>query len=67
MWSSIGKLGLYYTGFVINSNIKSSLDAGNVVICNVRNGDHWVLAYGYSGDNILVNDPGYSTKSYSLS
>lgn len=26
-----------------------------------------MLAHGYSGDNILVNDPGYSTSSYTLS
>jgi hypothetical protein len=43
------------------------LDKGKVVICNVHNGGHWVLAHGYSGDNILVNDPGFSTTSYTLS
>ena len=67
VWASINKLGLTFGGFVSNANIKSSLDAGKVVICNVHNGGHWVLAHGYSGDNILVNDPGYSTTSYSLS
>ena len=36
-------------------------------MCNVHNGGHWVLATGYNGDTILVNDPGYSTSSYSLS
>lgn len=25
-----------------------------------------MLAYAYNGDNIMVNDPGYSTTSYSL-
>lgn len=50
-----------------NSQIKSNLDAGKVVILNVHNGGHWVLAYAYSGDNIMVNDPGYSTTSYALS
>jgi hypothetical protein len=43
------------------------LDKGKVVICNVHNGGHWVLAHGHSGDNILVNDPGFSTTSYTLS
>ncbi len=43
------------------------MDKGKVVICNVHNGGHWVLAHGYSGDNILVNDPGFSTTSYTLS
>lgn len=35
-------------------------------MCNVHNGGHWVLAYGYNGDNIMVNDPYFSTSSYSL-
>jgi ABC-type bacteriocin/lantibiotic exporter with double-glycine peptidase domain len=67
VWASINKLGLTFKGFVSNADIKKNLDAGNVVICNVHNGGHWVLASGYNGDNILVNDPGYSTTSYSLS
>lgn len=67
VWGSINKLGLTFKGKFANSQIKPNLDAGNVVICNVHNGGHWVLAHGYNGDNILVNDPGYSTNSYSLS
>ena len=66
VWASINKLGLTFGNFVPNANIKANLDAGKVVICNVHNGGHWVLAYGYNGDNILVNDPGYSTTSYTL-
>eukprot|EP00919_Chromeraceae_sp_WS-2016_P068220 GHVR01161641.1.p1 GENE.GHVR01161641.1~~GHVR01161641.1.p1 ORF type:complete len:126 (-),score=8.91 GHVR01161641.1:1042-1419(-) len=66
VWAAINSLGLTFIGKFQNSEIKSKLDAGYVVICNVHNGGHWVLAYGYSGDNILVNDPGYSTTSYSL-
>ena len=67
VWASINRLGLTFKSFVGNSAIKSNLDAGNVVICNVHNGGHWVLAYGYSGNSILVNDPGYATSSYDLS
>ena len=67
VWTAINKLGLTFKGFVVNTQIKQNLDAGNVVILNVRNGAHWVLAHGYSGDNILVNDPGFSTSSYNLS
>ena len=67
VWASINKLGLTFKGFVANTAIKQNLDAGNVVICNVHNGGHWVLAYKYSGDTIYVNDPGYSTASYTLS
>jgi hypothetical protein len=67
VWGSLNKLGLTFEGKVANSQIKSKLDQGRVVICNVHNGGHWVLATGYSGDNISVNDPGYSTTAYSLS
>lgn len=67
VWGSINKIGLTFEGKVSNGQIKAKLDAGKVVICNVHNGGHWVLAHGYSGDNILVNDPGYSTTSYTLS
>jgi len=66
VWGSINSLGLAYQAKVSNSQIKANLDAGKVVICNVHNGGHWVLATGYSGDNIMVNDPGYSTTSYAL-
>jgi hypothetical protein len=67
VWGSINSIGLTFEGKVANSQIKAKLDAGKVVICNVHNGGHWVLAHGYSGDNILVNDPGYTTTSYTLS
>jgi hypothetical protein len=67
VWTSIDKLGLTYKGKISNTDIKKHLDSGYVVILNVHNGGHWVLAHGYSGDNILVNDPGFSTTEYSLS
>lgn len=67
VWGSINSLGLTFEGKVANSQIKTKLDQGKVVICNVHNGGHWVLAHGYSGDNILVNDPGYNVQSYALS
>ena len=67
VWNAIDKLGLTYKGKISNTEIKKHLDEGYVVILNVHNGGHWVLAHGYSGDNILVNDPGFSTNAYSLS
>jgi hypothetical protein len=67
IWGAINPLGLTFQGKVSNGQIKSKLDQGLVVICNVHNGGHWVLATGYSGDNIMVNDPGYPTTSYALS
>ena len=66
-WSAVNALGLTFQGKFPNSEIKSKLDQGNIVLCNVHNGRHWVLAYGYNGDNILINDPNYTTPSYTLS
>lgn len=66
VWASVNPIGMVFEGKVSNSQIKAKLDQGKVVICNVHNGGHWVLATGYSGDNIHVNDPGYQTTSYAL-
>ncbi len=66
VWAAVNSLGMEFGGFIGNNKIKANLDAGKIVILNVHNGGHWVLAYDYNGDNILVNDPGYSTTSYSL-
>jgi len=66
VWGSVNPLGLTFAAKVANSHIKANLDVGNVVICNVHNGGHWVLATGYSGDTIYVNDPGYQVSSYTL-
>ena len=38
-----------------------------VVIVNVLNGIHWVLATSMKGDTIFVNDPLFNTDSYELS
>ena len=67
VWASINPLGLVFTGFIGNADIASKLNGGGIVILNVHNGGHWVLATGISGNTIYVNDPGYSTTSYSMS
>lgn len=67
VWGSVNSLGLSYVGKVANANIQASLNAGEVVILNVHNGGHWVLAHSMSGSTISVNDPGYNTASYTLS
>jgi len=67
VWASINPFGLTFQGKVGNSEIKYNLDRGNVVLSNVHNGKHWVIAYGYNGDNILINDPNYTTPPYTLS
>lgn len=67
VWGSVNALGLSYIGKVANSNIQAELNANHIVILNVHNGAHWVLATSMSGSTIQVNDPGYSTTSYTLS
>lgn len=67
VWGSVNSQGLSYVGKVANGNIQSSLNAGEIVILNVHNGGHWVLATSMSGSTINVNDPGYNTASYTLS
>jgi hypothetical protein len=66
VWASINPLGLIFEGKFNNSEIKRALDQNRIVICNVHNGGHWVLATGYSGDDINVNDAGYNVNSYNL-
>ena len=67
VWGSVTSLGLSFIGKVANSQIAPGLSAGHVVILNVHNGGHWVLATGISGSKISVNDPGFSTSSYDMS
>jgi hypothetical protein len=55
-----------FQGKTTRNKIKSYLDSGYIVIPNVHSGRHWVLATGYNGDNIMVNDAYYDTKSYTL-
>jgi ABC-type bacteriocin/lantibiotic exporter with double-glycine peptidase domain len=74
VWSAVRKTGVSYNGTfqsyegkVSNAMIKNSLDSNSIVVCNVRNGSHWVVATGYKGNTIMVNDPEFSTTSYTLS
>jgi ABC-type bacteriocin/lantibiotic exporter with double-glycine peptidase domain len=66
VWAAVNRLGMTFQGFINNNAITSHLDNGYIVIMNVHNGGHWVLATGYSGDTIRVNDPGYATSAYTL-
>jgi len=50
------------------SAICSGLSKGHGIVANVHNGGHWVLLTGCLGNGkYSVNDPGYSTTSYSHS
>lgn len=66
VWASINPLGVTFLGKVTRSQIKDNLDRENLVLLNVHNGAHWVLATGYQGDNIYINDPNYTTPFYTL-
>ena len=67
VWGSVKSLGLAYEGKIANNEISAALGKNEIVILNVHNGAHWVLATSMSGSTIHVNDPGFSTTSYTLS
>jgi hypothetical protein len=67
VWASVNPLGITFQGKVSNSAIKSRIDQGYVVILNVHNGGHYVLATSYNGDTINVNDPGSGNGPYTIS
>lgn len=62
---------LGYTTYVgkqspTESEICNGLAAGHGLVANVHNGGHWVLLTGCAGGGVYyVNDPGYSTDTYS--
>jgi ABC-type bacteriocin/lantibiotic exporter with double-glycine peptidase domain len=66
VWASINPWGVSFKGFITNDKIGQYISNGYIVIVNVHNGGHWVLATSYQGDTIYVNDPGYSTTYYTL-
>ncbi len=47
VWASINPLGVTFKGKFSRSFIKENLDGDNIVILNVHNGAHWVLATRY--------------------
>ena len=47
VWASINILGVTFLGKVTRSQIKDNLSRDNIVILNVHNGAHWVLATGF--------------------
>ena len=68
VWNSITPFGMTYEGMIPNSLIKLNLDVGYIVIIEVSKGPHYVLATGYNGNTINVNDPLYTTtKTYDIS
>lgn len=74
-WGSVNKFGKmtlmnYYrgSGSLSVANLKNFVNQGYPVVVNVRSGGHWVLVVGNtSGNDFLVNDPGFSVNSYPYS
>jgi len=74
-WGAVNKFGKmtlfnYYrgAGSLSVANLKSFVNSGYPVVINVRSGGHWVLVTGNtSGNDFLVNDPGFSVNSYPYS
>lgn len=60
IWSSVDTFGLtFITNSLSPDQVIDNFNRGNIVILNVRNGEHWVLMTGYSGSTLYVNDPGF--------
>ena len=69
VWGAVSRFGLSYQGQPTSaSDIKNHICANRVVILNVNNGGHWVLATGYDdASGYSVMDPGYSKSTYGFS
>ena len=65
VWGAMSRFGLKFLGWPESSNdIKNHICANRVVILNVNNERHWVLATGYTDNTYQVMDPGYNRNTY---
>jgi hypothetical protein len=66
VWTSVSSYGLIFETNQQTSiaSIKTAICANKIVILNVNQGGHWVLAKSYSGDVFTVMDPGYAKTTY---
>ena len=70
IWGAVSRFGLAYEGqSSVGANIRSAICANKIVILNVNNGGHWVLATAYddASSTYTVNDSGYSRTTYKYS
>ena len=66
-WGAVSRFGLKYEGQPdMGANIRTAICAKKIVILNVNNGGHWVLATGWANGQYSVVDSGYSRVSYSF-
>ena len=71
-WASVNAFGkITFIGKqpgATETDICNGLKAGHGLVANVHNGGHWVLLTGCRGGGVFdVNDPGYSTTTYTKS
>jgi hypothetical protein len=62
--------GMHTTNDLPLDTIRAYLLKERIVIANVMHGEHFVLVTGFSysdPDTLYVNDPGFSTTTYSYS
>jgi hypothetical protein len=70
IWASVDAFGV--TSFqgietADESAICNGLSQGHGIVANVHNGGHWVLLTACAGNGVFyVNDPGYSTTTYTM-
>ena len=65
VWGTVERFGLRYEGQTSDQNVlRNNVCANKMVILNVNNGGHWVLATGYDGSNWNVNDSGANRNVY---
>lgn len=69
VWATINSLGYTFEGQTANTTLlMENLNNGWRVILNVLQGQHWVLATGYSaaGKYFTVLDPYFNTTTYAF-
>ena len=69
LWGSVSIFGVSFKGEPTSTtDIKKYICTNSIVILNVNNGGHWVLATGYDDAiGYSVMDPGYSKRTYGFS
>src|SRR3990167_983804 len=65
MWGAVAKFGLTYEGQPSDlTSIKNAVCTNKIVILNVNQGGHWVLATSVNDSGFGVNDSGYLKNFY---
>ena len=66
VWGAVERFGVRFEGWNRDRTaMKNAICANKIVILNVNNGGHWVLATGANDSGFTVNDTGYDRSTYS--